>query len=253
VHPNNQHLFTERLNNRYNKHFSRFRIIDLETSANPLGSEVVEFGAVDLHRDDVIIVGSDLVRPTCSIVEVGSACHHLTDAQVAGCPTFEELVKRYLDIDGATGIDVFAAHSWKHEGQWLEPYLLGRPVICTLKCATKLFPDAPRHTNQVLRYWLDPKGLSPLLANMTHRALPDAYVTAFILRELLERASVEELIRWTQEPLLLPSVGFGKYRGGLWGDLPRDYLDWIIEKSDLSEDVKFTAEHHRLAALDRVA
>jgi exodeoxyribonuclease X len=224
-------------------------VIDLETNANPLGPEVVEFGRVDLHRGDVILFGSDLVRPTCPIVEVGSSFHHLTNEQVANCPTFEELVERYLDVDGETGVDVFVAHNWRHEGQWLEPYLLGRPVICTYKCAVKVFPNAPKHTNQVLRYWLDPKGLSPLLANMTHRALPDAYVTAFILRELLERAPVEDLIRWTREPLLLPAVCFGKYRGASWSDLPRDYLEWIIEKSDLSEDVKYTAEHHRRAAL----
>ena len=78
-------------------------------------------------------------------------------------------------------------------------------------------------------------------------------MTGFILRELLERAPVEDLIRCTQEPLLLPGVCFGKYRGGVWSDLPLDYLDWVIEKSDLSEDVKFTAEHHRRAALDQVA
>jgi exodeoxyribonuclease X len=236
---------TERLNKRYNKYHSRFRTIDLETSANPLGSEVVEIGAVDLHHDDVILVGSDIVRPSCGIVEVGSACHHLTDSQVAGCPTFDELVGRYLDVEGATGVDIFVAHNWKHEGQWLDPYLLGRPVICTYKCALMVFPDAPAHRNQVLRYWLNPKGLNPLLANMTHRALPDAYVTTFLLRELLERAAIEDLIRWTQEPLLLPGVSFGKHRGSAWSDLPLDYLEWIIDKSDLNDDVKYTASHYR--------
>jgi exodeoxyribonuclease X len=246
----NQRLFTEHLNRRYNKYHSRFRIIDLETSANPLGSEVVEVGAVDLHHGDVILVGSDLVRPSCRIVELGLACHHLTDAQVAGCPTFEELAGHYLDVDGVAGIDAFAAHNWRHEAKWLEPYLCGRPVICTYKCSVKLFPDAPKHTNQVLRYWLDPKGLSPVLANMTHRALPDAYVSAFILRELLERAPVEDLIRWTREPMLLSIMPFGKYKGWAFRDIPLDYLDWIIERSDLSEDVKFTAEHHRRRVLE---
>jgi hypothetical protein len=27
--------------------------------------------------------------------------------------------------------------------------------------------------------------------------------------------------------------------------VPIDYLNWIIEKSDLNEDVKFTANHYR--------
>ncbi len=80
---------------------------------------------------------------------------------------------------------------------------------------------------------------------MTHRALPDAYVTTFLPRELLERAAIEDLIRWTQEPLLLPGVSFGKHRGAAWGDLPLDYLEWIIDKSDLNDDIKYTASHYR--------
>lgn len=76
-------------------------------------------------------------------------------------------------------------------------------------------------------------------------SLPDAYVTAFILRELLELATVEELIAWTNEPVLLPRVTFGRYRGSSWDNVPLDYLDWVVERSDLGEDIKFTANHHR--------
>ena len=108
----------------------------------------------------------------------------------------------------------------------------------------RVWPDAPAHNNQALRYWLKPKGLSPLVASTAHRALPDAYVTAFILRELLELATVEELITLTNEPVLLLRVAFGKHRGAEWGDVPSDYLAWIVEKSDLNEDVKFTASYH---------
>jgi exodeoxyribonuclease X len=75
--------------------------------------------------------------------------------------------------------------------------------------------------------------------------LPDAYVTAHILLELLHVATLEELVAWTTQPVLLPRVTFGKHRGGAWNEVPADYLGWIVEKSDLSEDVKFTAEHYR--------
>ena len=94
-----------------------------------------------------------------------------------------------------------------------ENHLQGRPAICTYKAALRLWPEAPGHGNQVLRYWLRPKDLDPVIASPPHRALPDAYVTAFILRELLELATVEELIAWTGEPALLPRVTFGQYRG----------------------------------------
>jgi hypothetical protein len=42
--------------------------------------------------------------------------------------------------------------------------------------------------------WVKPKGLHSTIANRSHRALADAYVTAFILRELLQVARGEDLI-----------------------------------------------------------
>ena len=46
--------------------------------------------------------------------------------------------------------------------------------------------------------------------------------------------------------MLLPDpVGFGKYRGMRWDELPLDYLEWIIDKSDLNDDIKYTASHYR--------
>jgi exodeoxyribonuclease X len=75
--------------------------------------------------------------------------------------------------------------------------------------------------------------------------LPDAYVAAFLLRELLELVPVEDLIAWTSEPVLLPRVCFGMYKARPWEELPLDYLDWVVERSDLSEDIKYTADYYR--------
>jgi len=79
---------------------------------------------------------------------------------------------------------------------------------------------------------------------------PDAYVTAFLLCEL---ATIVKLIAWTGEPVLLPRITFGRYRGNNWDEVPADYLAWIAERSELGEDVKYTAQHHRRLRLDQVA
>jgi exodeoxyribonuclease X len=89
------------------------------------------------------------------------------------------------------------------------------------------------------------QGSEPAIASCAHRALPDGYVIAFLLRELLELATAEELIAWTDEPALLPRVTFGRYRGSRWEEVPLDYLAWIVDRSELGEDVRFTAQHHR--------
>jgi exodeoxyribonuclease X len=174
-----------------------------------------------------------------------SAIHHITDEDVGRCRPLEEHLPLYLDYDREADVTAFASHNWRFDAQWVGDKLDGRPAICTYKCALRVWPDAPAHNNQALRYWLRPRGLSPLIASSAHRALPDAYVTAFLLRELLELATPEELIAWTNELVLLPRVTFGKHRGTPWGDVPVDYLNWIVERSDLNDDVKFTANHYR--------
>jgi exodeoxyribonuclease X len=82
------------------------------------------------------------------------------------------------------------------------------------------------------------------LADRAHRAMPDAYVTAHLLREILKRATMDELIRWTNEPVLLRKVIFGKYRGQTWADVPPDYLEWIVQQQGMNEDVVHVARHH---------
>ena len=42
---------------------------------------------------------------------------------------------------------------------------------------------------------------------------------------------------------LLPKVTFGKHRGQAWSELPGDYLSWLVNKSDMDADTKFTARH----------
>jgi exodeoxyribonuclease X len=229
----------------YSNKLARFRIVDLETTGVSPDDAVVEIAAVDLVGREVVIVGSDLVRPPIRIPPQASAVHHLTDDDVSHCRPLEVHLPHYLDAFREADVEVFVSHKWRFEAQWIGDKLDGRPAICTYKCALRVWPDAPAHSNQTLRYWLRPKGLSPLIASSAHRALPDAYVTAFLLRELLELASTDELIAWTSEPGLLPRVTFGKHRGCAWSEVPVDYLTWIVEKSDLNEDVKFTAEHYR--------
>ena len=231
---------------------AHFRIVDLETTGTTPNDAVVEIGAVDLVGREIIPIGSDLVRPPVPIPPQASAVHQITDDDVSGCPSLEEFLPFYMDEDRDAGADVFVAHKWAFEAQWLGDHLQGRPAICTYKAALRLWPEAPGHGNQVLRYWLRPKGLSPVIANPPHRALPDAYVTAFVLRELLELATVEELIAWTGEPALLPSVTFGQYRGRGWDEVPLDYLAWIVDRSELGEDIRFTAQHHRRLRLGQV-
>jgi exodeoxyribonuclease X len=92
-----------------------FRVLDVETTGLGPDDAVVEIGAVDLVDDQVVIVGSDLVRPPISIPPQASAVHHITDNDVGQCRLLGEVLPFYLDQSGAAGVDVFASHNWRFE------------------------------------------------------------------------------------------------------------------------------------------
>src|SRR5918997_3105889 len=99
--------------------FTRFRIIDVETTGTNANDAVVEIGAFDLIGQEIIVIGSDLVRPPVPIPPEASAVHQITDDDVSGCPSLEEILPFYMDEDRDAGVDVFVAHKWDFEAQWL--------------------------------------------------------------------------------------------------------------------------------------
>lgn len=237
--------------------WNMIRVIDIETAGlAPPDHGVCEVGWCDVwpgnpvlsHRSYDWAVGAPMaifVNPGRSIPPESSAVHHITDADVAGAPKWP--VRMVLDPDfhevGEPGWDAFAAHNAKFERQWCTDDLTGGlPWICTYKCALRLWPNAPVHSNQGLRYWRRPDGLDRETALPPHRAGPDAYVTAHLLAEMLnEGADIHDLIRWSSEPALQVTCQIGKWRGTPWREVDYGFLAWVAER-DFDEDVLFTVK-----------
>ena len=92
----------------------------------------------------------------------------------------------------------------------------------------------------MLRYQRMPEGLVHDIGLPAHRAMPDAYVTAHHLRDLLNIASFEQLLAWSQLPGLLPRVPAGPHRGKTWDWLTAEELQEFSQVRDT--DVRFSAE-----------
>lgn len=207
---------------------STIRIFDVETTGiDPTDHRVVEISAYDLLPAGAIErVASWVINPGRKIPPEASAVHHLMDADVADAPLFGVAWQASFEGDAPA---IYAAHNCAFEQAFL-PTPSGTEWICTYKAALRIWPDAPGHSNQVLRYWLgldDRRGFDRDLARYAHRAEPDAYVTAWLVAELLLHASAPELIAWSKEPKVYPAITFGKHRGQKWADVPGDYLVWL--------------------------
>ncbi|WP_420136543.1 exonuclease domain-containing protein [Sphingomonas sp.] len=226
----------------------RIRVVDLETTgSSPPAHDVCEIGWQDVIREGGRWIvneerGSALVNPGRAIPPVTMAVHHIMDRDVIGAPFWKEAAPPVLRPAG--GVIALAAHRASFEQRFCTPTLSGGARwICTWKCALRLWPDSPGFSNQVLRYWRMPEGLDQQIGLPAHRALPDAYVTAHHLRDMLNVASVDQLLRWSEEPGLLPRVPAGPDRGRTWSELDATALARFAE--DRNEDVRFSAQEER--------
>ena len=224
----------------------RLRVIDYETTGVPqdAGAEVIELAYVDVDSDALTVTGNwqSFAKPVGPIPPQVKAVHHILEEDVAGAPAIRELWP--LLFQGCGPYDILVAHNASFEQHFHKGD--GRAWIDTYKCALVVWPDAPAHSNQVLRYWLKldhATGFDRAAAMPPHRALPDAYVTAHVLIRLLQESTIEDVVSISAAPVLLRRIGFGKHRGLLFSEAPADYLRWIVDKAEFDADVTATARY----------
>jgi hypothetical protein len=54
---------------------------------------------------------------------------------------------------------------------------------------------------------------------------------------------VQEMINISNNPVLIPRIPYGKHKGALFSQVPRDYLEWL-SGAELDEDMAYTVKHH---------
>ena len=225
------------------------RCIDFETTGEPGGEErhaVCEVGWTDIRvslgNPVTVSVGmpcSLVCDPGRSIPPEAKAVHHITEAEVADMLPAADVLQE-LTFGNPT---FFCAHNADFERAFFDGR--GVPFICTYKVALRVWPDAPSHNLQFLRYWLD-LDIVHEIGLPAHRAGPDSYVGAALLARILTSENApdfETMLRWSNGPPLLTRVTFGKHKGALWDDLPTDYLEWILDKSEMDRNTKINALH----------
>jgi exodeoxyribonuclease X len=225
------------------------RVNDLETTGEaPPVHGVCEIGWQDvaLGADGRWEIqgegGARLVNPGRPIPPLTQTIHHILDEQVADAPFWHDVARAVLDPYPKRV--ALAAHRSIYEEKFCSPALTrNAPWICTWKCALRLWPDSPTFSNQMLRYWRKPEGLIHERGLPAHRAFPDAYVTAFHLRDMLNAVGIDQLLAWSSLPGLLPRVRQGPDRGKEWSEASDETIATMLEDRD--DDVRFTAETER--------
>lgn len=219
-----------------------FRILDTETTGlEPPQAAVCEVAFADVRADGTILrTFETLVDPGHPIPPSAAAVHHITDDQVAGKPRIESLLE---DLTAP----VYVAHNAEFDSKFLRQ--LRGQWLCTYRLAKHLWPEAPGHGLQTLRYWL---GLQPDIPAHTsaHRALADVMVTVSLLGRALaevrarwpEVQTVEDLIDRVSGPCELIVIPFKSANGQKFADAETSLLHWIITRGAGGPDCVHSAQ-----------
>lgn len=230
------------------------RCIDVETCGLEATDPIVEIGWCDIILNDLDpskVVGEDdvttiqlsnpkseLINPGIPIPPQAMGIHHITNSMVAKARKVGDVLHELLG-----DADILCAHNIDMERQYFDA---GVPWLCTYKTALRLWPEAPDHKLQTLRYWLELE-TEDKFASPSHRAAPDAYVSSLIAERLLRMQPLDWLTRVSEGPALLVKCWFKKHRGELWKDIAEkdiSYLTWVSKNIEDDRDAVATAKYY---------
>lgn len=208
------------------------RVADSETTALNDPKELVEIGWTDVRLFPTgwaIESGphARIVNPGMPISPGAMSAHHLQDADVADGMAPDD-ARALIN----TGADFICCHNLMFDKVVLKPT---KPGICTFKCAKDTYPNLESHKNGAIWYALGLGGGAKQMEPV-HRAGPDSWTTAHILLDLLRVLPVETMVEISANPLRLLKINFGKHAGLPFSELPTDYLNFILHKSDMRHD-----------------
>jgi DNA polymerase III epsilon subunit-like protein len=222
-----------------------FAVVDVETTGIDANVDrVVEVACAIVRSGEVRQTFRSFVDPGRAIPANATAVHGIRDSDVRNAPRLADLRAR---LESMCENAIVVAHNARFDLAFL-PFLRDRPVICSMRFAMRVIPDAPNYRNQGLREHL---GFTDDFVReaVPHRALGDVLVTSRVLTHCLERYramggadDVDTMIHEIAAPRRLDALPFGRHRGRAISSLPADYLRWLHDEArSASRDARYTA------------
>ena len=161
--------------------------------------------------------------------------HHITEDMIENKPFVGMVFGKYRD-----GNVILVAHNADFDKRMLPDN--DNDWICTKKVAMRVWPSLGSHSNQYLRYALNLQAYVPENLH-AHRALYDCYVTAALLKRIIEVSgmSIDEMIELSKLPELHTRFKFGKHKGELITEViknDRSYITWALVNMD--DELKYS-------------
>lgn len=239
-------------------------ILAVDTETANVGGGICEVAYVAVCTTHLKITGyaHSLINPQQDFDAVCRAAHHIRPDEVANSPTLADWMGDNFPSDR-----LIAAHNAAFDKEHLgETTPEGKHAyLCTWRLAQHLYPDAPRFTNQILRYYLDldVSDMPEEAGGIVHRALYDTWCTAKMVLRMLEDCAplakegetpVQTLERLSNTPVVQVNFMFGnKHRGKTWEQVAREDRSYLYFMRDKCKDLDESTKHTLGIWLDKVA
>ena len=209
----------------------RFFLVDTETTGVGTTDKVCEIAWKQIDEDfNTVDSGYSLINPEKPIHYAASAVNGITDAMVADAPTIGRYMAEANYPLGGSDV-VFIAHNARFDHRYLSPFMSDDAhVLCTLKCARQIYPDAANHKQGTLAAML---GIE-VAREKAHSADGDLDVLLQLIQCLCRDAEcgLQELLHIQNIPKKVTKMAFGKHKGVSLVDLPKDYINWLLTKCE---------------------
>lgn len=192
-----------------------------------------------------------LFKPPVPIEIEAMSVHHITEEMVEYKQKFVNTL-HFLNLQEDLDKRVLVCHNAAFDAAVLEREgLKVGKKICTMKVAQTVW-DFPQYKLQYLRYALHLK-----VEAKAHDAGGDVAVLFALFNSLVsfmklsgkyadDDAIIAKMIQITDEPVLLKTVPFGKYRGQKFEEVKdRSYFQWMLG-TEIGEDLRHTLNHYLL-------
>ncbi len=224
--------------------------LDTETTGNMPGKDRLVSIAYKKGEE----LKHEFFKPPIPIAVDAMATHHITNEMVENKPSFLDS-PTYKEVIELLKDGVLIAHNAAFDMGILETEGIKVPqYICTYKVARAIDKQGtiPRYSLQYLRYYLklNVNGVT------AHDAAGDVQVLEALFNRLKAKMEPEEMMKISQEPVLLRHLQFGKYKGKLIQDIAQSdpgYLEWLLGEKEKDqgtnpwgrdEDLIYTLKRH---------
>ena len=173
--------------------FPTFTVFDVETTGlDPKrGDKIIEIAGIRVEGDKLLEDDAfvELVNPERSIPWEAKRINKIDDADVAGAPTIDQILPKFLDFAKDS---ILIAHNARFDMGFLDVekqhcwgFVELPECLCTMKLSQSIFPTEFRHNLDVLTQRLELKA-----PTARHRALPDVILTAQALLKMIDMGGI---------------------------------------------------------------